>query len=114
MPKITARKIAKTCRSNPRHVVSRTEWIRDFMLANDTKRMKNDQLLNVIQMQGFDEDGLTPTDHRYMDVLINDGPIGLNSISSKINVDPATITNDIEPYLLRLGLIRITTAGREI
>lgn len=114
MHKVTARKIAKTCRSNPRHVVSRTEWIRDYFLANDLKIIKSDELMNVIKMQGFDEDGLTPTDHRYLDVLINDGPVGLASISSKINVHPMTITNDIEPFLLQKGMIKITTAGREI
>jgi holliday junction DNA helicase RuvB len=114
MPKTTARKIAKTCRNNPRHVVSRTEWIRDYMLANKKKRITSKELMMAIQMQGFDEDGLTPTDHRYMNVVINDGPVGLASISSKINVHPMTIVNDIEPFLLQNDLIKITTAGREI
>ena len=114
MPKTTARKIAKTCRYNPRHVVSRTEWIRDYMLANKKKRITSQELMTAIQMQGFDEDGLTPTDHRYMNVVINDGPVGLASIASKINVQPETILNDIEPFLLQNDLIKITTAGREI
>lgn len=114
MPKVTARKIANTCRNNPRHVVSRTEWIRDYMLANKKKRITSKELMAAIQMQGFDEDGLTPTDHRYLEVLINDGPVGLSSISSKINVHPMTIVNDIEPFLLQNGLVKITTAGREI
>ena len=114
MNKIVAKKIAKTCRSNPRHVVSRTEWIRDYFLANGLKRIKSNELMKVIQMQGFDEEGLTPTDHRYLQVVLNDGPVGLSSISSKINVHPLTIVNDIEPFLLQKGMIKITTAGREI
>ena len=114
MPKMVAKKIAKTCRNNPRHVVSRTEWIRDFMLANKRKKIKHGELMDVIQMQGFDEEGLTPTDHRYLEVLMNCGPVGLSSISSKINIHPMTITNDIEPYLLQRGFIKITTAGRDI
>lgn len=113
MPKKAAGVIAKTCRNNPRHVVSRTEWIRDYMIANDVKRIKEDTLLSVISMQGFDENGLRKIDRKYLDILNRYGPIGVKSIASKLNTDVLTVTEDIEPFLVESGLVTVTTKGRK-
>jgi len=112
--KAVASRIAMTCRDNPRHVVSRTEWVRDFMVANDLKKITTKQLVDIIDLQGFDKDGLRPIDRRYLTILALNGPIGVQSIASKLGVDQTTITTDIEPYLLVKDMINITTKGRTI
>lgn len=106
--------IAKTCRGNPRHVVSRTEWVRDYMISNNKKSIDKQELLSAISMQGFDENGLRPIDHRYINILNNNGVVGLNNIASKLDVDPSTVKDDIEPYLIEQGRVSITTKGREL
>lgn len=107
-----ARTIAKTCRLTPRLVVGRTEWIRDYMIANNLQRLSANDVINIIALQGIDKDGLTKIDHAYLSVVKENSPISLAQIASKINVDRDTVLNDIEPYLINCGLIEITTKGR--
>lgn len=110
--KAVAKLIAKTCRGNPRHVVSRTEWVRDYMVTQQKKNIGHQELLQAISLQGFDENGLRPVDHKYLDAVKNFGPIGLRNLSHKLDVDKSTIETDIEPYLIENGRVQITTKGR--
>ena len=105
--------IARTCRGNPRHVVSRTEWVRDYMIAQKKTGISQKELLKAIQLQGFNKDGLRPIDHRYLAALSGKA-MGLRSISHKIDSNTETIQTDIEPYLIEKNLITITTKGRKL
>jgi Holliday junction DNA helicase RuvB len=107
-----AHTIAKTCRLTPRLVVGRTEWIRDYMIAGGLRRLSEQDVINIIGLQGIDKDGLTKIDHTYLDVIKECSPISLVQIANKINVDKDTVANDIEPYLIKCGLIEVTTKGR--
>lgn len=107
-----AKTIARTCRNTPRIVVSRTEWIRDYMKANDVKRLNNQQILEVIGTQGVDKYGLEKKDYRYLEVVAKHGPISLKQISSKLEIDKETIEQDIEPWLIKMNKIQISTKGR--
>jgi Holliday junction DNA helicase RuvB len=63
----------------------------------------------------IDEHGLTPTDRRYLIAMEAAGrPLSLSTVSAMIQEDPAVVRAEIEPYLLRLGLIVITAKGREL
>lgn len=104
--------IAKTCRGTPRDVVSRTEWIRDYMVANNKTRISQSELLDAISLQGFDADGLRGLDREYLSILNNDSAVSLKTLSSTLNVSQDTVINDIEPYLIRIGKVEITTKGR--
>lgn len=106
--------VAKTCRGNPRHTVSRTEFIRDFMVANDLKSISKNELLEVIQLQGFDEEGYRDIDHQYLSIVEEFGPISLKSISAKMGVDELTLKEDVENYLIQKDKVEITTKGRVI
>lgn len=104
--------IARTCRGTPRIVVSRTEWIRDYMLSTGIYEHDAKSILNIIKMQGIDEHGLDLQDHRYLKIVKENGPISISQICSKLNADKETVMNDIEPFLIKKGLIEITTKGR--
>jgi len=106
--------IAKTCRNTPRIVVNRTEWIRSYMIANKIKSIKKEDVINVIKLQGVDEHGLDTTDRQYLKILQEFSPISLTQISSKMRISRETIQRDIEPHLIKLGLVFITSSGREI
>lgn len=107
-----AKAIAKTCRGTPRVVVSRTEWIRDFMLADNCKRISVNRILEIIAMQGIDKHGLEKQDHRYLEIVAKHQPISLGQIASKLEIDKQTIEQDIEPWLIKKNLIEISTKGR--
>lgn len=106
--------IASTCRGIPRIVVSRTEWIRDYMISNNIKSLTTKQVLDVISLQGVDKDGLENIDHRYLQVLKEEGVASINLLSAKLSLDKDTILSTIEPYLLKIGKIEITTKGRTL
>ncbi len=106
--------IAQTCRGNPRRIISRTEWIRDYMIATKITSMNIQKVWEVIQMQGVDKNGLETIDKRYLEVLKedDDGIVSLNSLASKLSLDIQTIQNTIEPHLIQIGLIDIDKKGR--
>lgn len=109
-----ARVIANTCRNIPRHVVSRTEWIRDYMIANEVKSLKVEDVVNIIKLQGFDKNGLQNADHRYLKCLQQAAALSLNQLCSKLSLDSSTVSETIEPYLLKENYIEITKRGRKI
>ena len=60
--------------------------------------------------------GLTVDDHRYLDMLKREQrPIGERAVQAQLyDIDPLRITDDIEPLLIGLGLISVTSKGRQI
>ncbi len=106
--------IAQTCRGNPRRIISRTEWIRDYMIASKVTSMGIKDVWKVIEMQGVDKNGLEDIDKRYLQVLKDDddGMVSLNALASKLCLDTQTVQNTIEPYLMQIGLIDINKKGR--
>jgi len=107
-----AKIIARTCRNTPRIVVNRTEWIRSYFIAHNLKSVSPEKVLQIIKLQGVDEQGLNSTDREYLDIVDNYGPISLNQIAQKLRVDKDTVQKEIEPFLSKKNLITITTKGR--
>lgn len=107
-----AKIIAKTCRGTPRIVVNRTEWIRSYFIANNLKSVSPQKVLEIIKLQGIDENGFNDTDRKYLKIVSDYGPISLNQIAQKLNIDKATVQKEIEPFLSKKNLINITTSGR--
>jgi Holliday junction DNA helicase RuvB len=67
------------------------------------------------ELMGMDSIGLTPGDITIMkDLYYSEGPIGLDSLSVRTNLDPRTIAEVNEPYLIRLGFIERSKSGRII
>lgn len=63
----------------------------------------------------IDPDGLTPVDHRYLEALATAGrPLSLSTVSAMIGERPDVVRDTVEPYLLKLGRIIITSKGREL
>lgn len=106
--------IAKTCRGNPRRIISRTEWIRDCMIASGVASMNIKDVWKAIELQGVDKNGLESIDKRYLQILKDDedGIVSLNGLASKLDTDTQTVQNTIEPYLMQIGLIDINKKGR--
>jgi len=62
---------------------------------------------------GMDESGITIQDKKYLDALKNiNRPTGLTTLSALTNLDKNTLTLIIEPFLLKEGLITVTSSGR--
>ncbi|MEM8733162.1 MAG: Holliday junction DNA helicase RuvB C-terminal domain-containing protein, partial [Planctomycetota bacterium] len=62
-----------------------------------------------------DSIGLDKQDRRYLETLINifmGRPAGIDSIAATMNVPSDTLEDEVEPFLLRTGLIIRTPRGR--
>lgn len=78
-------------------------------LAETIKRHGSLELIDL------DDRGLTPIDHRYLEALRTAGrPLSLSTIAGMIQEDQRVVSEEIEPYLLKLGLIARTSKGREL
>jgi len=111
-----ALEIARRSRGTPRKANNLLRWARDFATdretgAQITKKVARDALA----MKEVDELGLEEQDRRYLRTLITvftGGPAGLQAIAHTMNVSADTLEDEVEPFLLREGLIQRTPRGR--
>jgi len=114
LPDKIAKIVAKTTRKNPRQIVHRTNWLKDVMISEGVNRLSEETAIDIIKKQGFDHNGLTKNDLKYLEVLKNEETIGLKNLSFKIDVSVETIETEIEPFLSKLGLVSISSRGRRL
>lgn len=76
--------------------------------------MATAELLRLaFEMKGVDEQGLTTVDRSYLRYLADtEDAVGLSTLASVLGESVETITESIEPYLLRQGLVERTPRGR--
>lgn len=114
-----AEAVANTCKGNPRHAISRSEWIRDWIFSQDMEPKDAAMLVNVekleeiLALQGIDKYGLNLSEQQYLEVL-KSGTLSLSSLTSKLNVVRDNIISDIEPHLIEVGLVEIGSRGRSL
>jgi Holliday junction DNA helicase RuvB len=66
-------------------------------------------------MAEVDRDGLDKQDRRYLELLVgvhNGGPAGVESLAASMTLPVDTLSDEIEPYLLREQFIVRTPRGR--
>ena len=66
-------------------------------------------------MQEIDSDGMDKQDRRYLETLINvfrGGPTGADALAATMSLAADTLTDEVEPYLLRRHYIVRTPRGR--
>lgn len=72
------------------------------------------------QLEQIDDLGLGPTEQKYLSIL-NDGAVRLNILASVLGLPAKTVSEVIEPFLIRLGLVtkdeqsrrNLTAQGRD-
>jgi Holliday junction DNA helicase RuvB len=107
--------LASRSKLNPRNALSLLDFIREISVMESTTDVaitEKAALAGVAQLN-IDPLGLTEIDRKYLGLLKPDGgAIGLNYISSVLSIDTDTIQEEIEPYLIQLGLVERTPRGR--
>lgn len=112
------REIARRSQGTPRKANNILRRTRDFAtLRHPEGEITNeitDYALKVLEIDAF---GLEKQDRRYLQTVIEvfgGGPAGLNAIAHSMSIPPDTLEDDIEPYLLRSGLVQRTPRGRVV
>ena len=103
LDKKVARDIAARARNTPRIALSYTESFLNY------------GGMGVFDLMGIDGEGLTELDRGYIEALRKaHRPLSLNTLSSMLREDQATLAETVEPFLLERGDILISSKGREL
>lgn len=108
--------LAKRCRGVARYCVRYIKYLRTHIVAHgDGATITNKDVDEAMKKLQVDEMGLTPIDYRVLSVLAeSDKPVGLNRLAKRAKGDVDTVTNIVEPYLMEIGFIDVSTRGRII
>jgi Holliday junction DNA helicase RuvB len=112
---LAAAEIAGRSRGTPRVANNRLRWIRDYAQSRANGHVSLEVARDAMRMVKIDHLGLDHQDRSYLEVLIRicgGGPTGIDTIAATMNVAPDTLTDDVEPFLLRSELILRTPRGR--
>lgn len=106
--------IAKRVKGNPRIakiICARLEYVFSSVGVPDNI----DELIYILEnILQIDENGITELDRIYLNYLKSCGGLaGVNTLINGTHIDKETIMEEIEPNLLNLGLIQITSRGRK-
>jgi holliday junction DNA helicase RuvB len=110
-----AEELAERSRGTPRLANARLRWVRDYATARSDGHITLAIAKDALAMQEIDAVGLDKQDRRYLETLIQvfrGGPTGAEALAATMNIAVDTITDEVEPYLLRKHFIVRTPRGR--
>lgn len=110
-----AEEISKRSRSTPRIANNRLLWIRDYAESKGDGRITLPITHDALEMAGVDSQGLDRLDRKYLETLIRvfgGGPTGVEAMAHTMNEPVDTLSDEIEPFLLRSEFVVRTPRGR--
>lgn len=112
-----AREIATRSRGTPRLANNRLRWVRDYVTSKADGKVTLELAHAALDMQGIDAMGLDGQDRKYLETIVrvfHGGPVGVEAVAHTLNLAPDTLVDEVEPYLLRSGLLIRTPRGRRV
>jgi Holliday junction DNA helicase RuvB len=109
--------LARRSRGTPRVANARLHWARIYAAGTQAGELSITEALakEALDRQEVDPQGLDKNDRRYLEVLIEafgGGPTGADALAATLNIAGDTLSDDIEPYLLREQYIVRSPRGR--
>lgn len=107
--------IAKRSRGTPRIAVRYLKRLRDWMLTIGTSVATDRTVKALFNNLGIDELGLSHIERKLMRALYDNGsPVGLENLAMILHESKKNVSETLEPFLIRQGLIVRSGKGREI
>src|SRR5437764_3589591 len=110
-----AAEIAGRSRGTPRIANSRLWWARSYSASESDGKIDHVTAQAALKMVEVDLLGLDKQDRRYLETLISvfqGGPTGVEALAATMNLPSDTLSDEIEPFLLREQFIIRTSRGR--
>jgi Holliday junction DNA helicase RuvB len=107
--------IACRSRGTPRVANNLLRWVRDYAQSKGDGKVTLSVASDALAMRGVDKLGLDGQDRNYLETIIRvfgGGPAGIEAIAHTMNVSSDTLTDDVEPFLLRSEMIVRSPRGR--
>lgn len=112
-----AMQIASCSRGTPRVANNRLRWVRDYATSRADGKITMSVAHTALQMLGVDYLGLDNQDRKYLETILrvfHGGPVGVEAIAHTMNTATDTLTDEVEPFLLRAELVVRTPRGRKL
>ncbi len=112
-----AAEIAQRSRGTPRIANNQLRWVRDYADSKADGRITLDVARAALKMAGVDLLGLGRQDRKYLETIIrvfSGGPAGVEAIAHTMNTSIDTLSDEVEPFLLRSELVVRTPRGRVV
>ena len=107
--------IARRSRGTPRIANARLWWSRHYATSEADGKITLDLAREALDMAEVDREGLDKQDRRYLETLVGvfeGGPAGVEALAATMTLPSDTLSDEIEPYLLREQFIVRTPRGR--
>ena len=96
---------------------NRLRWVRDYATSRADGEITLDVAEAALAMLGIDPLGLDPQDIKYLDTIrrvFDGGPVGVEAVAHTLNTAIDTLTDEVEPFLLRQELVVRSPRGRRL
>jgi len=113
----SADEISHRSRGTPRLANNRLRWVRDYVTSRADGRITLALTQAALAMQGIDVLGLDGQDRKYLETIIrvfHGGPVGVEAVAHTLNTATDTLSDEVEPFLLRSELVIRTPRGRRV
>ncbi|MEY4190481.1 MAG: hypothetical protein RIR17_1217 [Planctomycetota bacterium] len=110
-----AKEIAIRSRGTPRIANSRLWWSRHYAASEGNGEIDLKTAKAALEMAEVDRAGLDKQDRRYLETIVGvfaGGPVGVEALSATMNLPTDTLSDEIEPFLLREQFLIRTPRGR--
>ncbi len=112
-----ATKIAECSRGTPRVANNRLRWVRDYATSRADGKITLQVAEEALAMLSVDVLGLDGQDRKYLETIhrvFHGGPVGVEAVAHTLNTATDTLTDEVEPFLLRAALVVRTPRGRRL
>jgi holliday junction DNA helicase RuvB len=110
-----AAELARRSRGTPRIANARLWWTRNFAHSEADGAITLPIAQAALKLAEVDNEGLDKQDRRYLETLIGvfeGGPTGVEALAATMNLPSDTLSDEIEPFLLREQFITRSPRGR--
>lgn len=110
-----AEELSWRSRGTPRIANRLLRRVRDYAQVRAGGHIDRQTVCAALALEGVDDKGLTDLDRRYLKTIIDfygGGPVGIEAIAATLQEETDTLVDVVEPYLLKIGMILRTSAGR--
>ena len=107
--------IAQRSRGTPRVANNRLRCVRDYVTSKADGHITCQLAQDALKMWGVDQRGLDKQDRKYLETLIrvfDGGPAGIEALAHTMNTAVDTLSDEVEPFLLRSELLIRSPRGR--
>jgi Holliday junction DNA helicase RuvB len=112
-----AREISRRSRGTPRIVNRLLRRVRDYAQVKAEGVITEAVAQDALRHEGVDTRGLDKLDRRFLEAIIDvygGGPVGIEAVAATINDEAETLSEIVEPYLLKIGFIAREPRGRRV